>query len=233
MVRRRTPIVSGVLSGDPARVNPNLPPHELRLWIEARLDPLAGAQGATPQSDYDLNPTLRPADDGALRPAAVLVPLIERPEGISVLLTRRAETLRQHTGQIAFPGGRCDPGETSVQTALREAQEEIGLDPALVEPAGLLSPYETVTQYRVTPVVGFVRPDFTLVINEAEVAEAFEAPFGFLMDAANHQRQFREPVGGGERRYFYAMPYEDYFIWGATAGMLRGLYHRLYGETVA
>ena len=214
-------------------MNPNLPPHELRLWIEASLDPLSAALSEILQSDYDLNPTLRPSGEGPLRPAAVLVPLIERAEGISVLLTRRAETLRQHTGQIAFPGGRCDPGETPWQTALREAEEEIGLAPSLVEAAGLLSPYETVTGYRVVPVVGFVRPDFDLTINPAEVAEAFEAPFGFLMDAANHQRQFREPMGGGERRYFYAMPYEDHFIWGATAGMLRGLYDRLYGEAVA
>jgi 8-oxo-dGTP pyrophosphatase MutT (NUDIX family) len=155
-----------------------------------------------------------------------------RPEGLTVLLTRRAESLRQHSGQIAFPGGRCDSGETPWEGALREAEEEIGLDRSFVELAGLLSPYETVTAYRVVPVVGFVRPGFELKLNPGEVTEAFEAPFSFLMDAANHQRQFREGPGG-EKRHFFAMPYEDYFIWGATAGMLRGLYQRLYGETVA
>jgi 8-oxo-dGTP pyrophosphatase MutT (NUDIX family) len=140
--------------------------------------------------------------------------------------------LRQHTGQIAFPGGHCDPGETPWETALREAEEEIGLDRSYVELAGLLTPYETVTSYRVIPVVGFVRPGFTLKINEGEVAEAFEAPFDFLMDAANHQRQSRQ-APSGETRHFYAMPYEDYYIWGATAGMLRGLHQRLYGDPVA
>jgi len=207
-------------------------PGELRRFIIERLDPLDHGD-ATVHSDYDLNPTLRPQGEATLRPAAVLVPLIERPEGLSVLLTRRAETLRQHTGQVAFPGGRCDPGETASQTALREAFEEIGLEPALVEIVGLLTPYETVTAYRVVPVVGFVRPDFTLTINPGEVAEAFETPFEFLMNTANHQQQFREPIGGGERRYFYAMSYEDQFIWGATAGMLRGLYERLYGSPAA
>lgn len=214
-------------------MNPGARPEDLRDWISAHLDPLVdlGAVGRV-QSDYDLNPTLRPGDAPPLRPAAVLAPLVERPDGLSVLLTRRADTLRQHTGQIAFPGGRCDPGETPVQTALREAQEEIGLDPSFVEVVGLLTPYETVTGYRVVPVVGFVRPGFTLEINHQEVAEAFETPFEFLMNVANHQRQHRDGADG-HRRYFYAMPYEDYFIWGATAGMLRGLYERLYGEAVA
>lgn len=210
-------------------MNPGLPPGALREWITARLDPLSTEHDhAARQSDYDLNPRFRPEPAADLRPAAVLVPLVERPGGLTVLLTRRAETLRQHTGQIAFPGGRCDPGETVVETALREAFEEIGLEPAMVEVAGLLTPYETVTAYRVAPVVGFVRPEASLAVNAAEVAEAFEAPFEFLMNAANHQRQSRV-APDGERRHFYAMPYEDYFIWGATAGMLRGLYDRLYG----
>jgi 8-oxo-dGTP pyrophosphatase MutT (NUDIX family) len=212
-----------------------LSPAEMRKWITARLDPLDGhADGGGPMhSDFDMNPTFRPAGGAPLRAAAVLAPLVEHADGLTVLLTRRADTLRQHTGQIAFPGGRCDPGETPAQTALREAQEEIGLDPAHVTLAGLLTPYETVTGYLVTPVVGFVKPGFTLTINAGEVAEAFEAPFSFLMDAANHQRQSREAPGGAGRRYFYAMPYEDYFIWGATAGMLRGLYERLYGGVIA
>jgi 8-oxo-dGTP pyrophosphatase MutT (NUDIX family) len=203
----------------------------LKTWITSKLDPLDGPERETGQSDYDLNPHARPGEPLPPRPAAVLAPLVMHESGLTVLLTRRADTLRQHTGQIAFPGGRCDPGETPVQTALREAQEEIGLDPALVEVAGLLTPYETVTAYRVVPVVGFLRPGFTLTLNRSEVAEVFEAPFEFLMNAANHQRQFRE-APTGERRYFYAMPYEDYYIWGATAGMLRGLYQRLYGDPV-
>ena len=214
-------------------MSPASTPEALRAFIAQRLDPLEDAPGESLHSDYDLNPTLRPGQAPKLRPAAVLAPLVMRPEGLTVLLTRRADTLRQHTGQIALPGGRCDPGETPWETALREAEEEIGLDRRHVELAGLLTPYETVTAYRVVPVVGFVRPGFELKVNPAEVAEVFEAPFDFLMNTANHQRQFREPTGGGERRYFYAMPYEDYFIWGATAGMLRGLYERLYGEMAA
>jgi len=203
-----------------------------RARIEAVLDPLSSAGADIGQSDYDLNPQDRPGEI-ALRPAAVLVPIVEHPDGAAMLLTRRAETLRQHTGQIAFPGGRCDPGETVVETALREAEEEVGLDRRFVEVAGLLTPYQTVTGYAVTPVVGFVTPGFSLTLNPEEVAEAFEAPFDFLMDTANHLRHHLEPPGGGGRRYYYAMPYEDYYIWGATAGMLRGFSDRLERAKVA
>jgi len=213
-------------------LSPDAPADQLRPWITSRLDPPDGAHPTDIHSDYDMNPDARPGQPLPLRPAAVLAPLVMRETGLTVLLTRRADTLRQHTGQIAFPGGRCDPGETFIETALREAEEEIGLDRSFAEVAGLLTPYETVTAYRVIPVVAFVRPGFTLTLNKAEVAEAFEAPFDFLMNTANHQRQSRE-TPSGERRYFYAMPYEDYYIWGATAGMLRGLYQRLYGDAVA
>jgi len=213
-------------------LSPDAPADQLRPWITSRLDPPDGAHPTDIHSDYDMNPHARPGQPLPLRPAAVLAPLVMRETGLTVLLTRRADTLRQHTGQIAFPGGRCDPGETFIETALREAEEEIGLDRSFVEVAGLLTPYETVTSYRVIPVVAFGRPGFTLTLSKAEVAEAFEAPFDFLMNTANHQRQSRE-TPGGERRYFYAMPYEDYYIWGATAGMLRGLYQRLYGDAVA
>jgi 8-oxo-dGTP pyrophosphatase MutT (NUDIX family) len=205
---------------------------DLRERVLSVLDPLGAACGVAGQSDFDLNPWARPKPR-ELKPAAVLCPIVMRPEGETFLLTRRSETLRKHTGQIAFPGGRSDPGETVVEAALREAEEEIGLDRAFVDVAGLLTPYETVTGYLVTPVVGFVTPGFSLTINPDEVAEAFEVPFGFLMDEANHLRQFREPMGGGQRRYFYAMPFEDYYIWGATAGMLRGFFDRLQREAVA
>ena len=134
--------------------------------------------------------------------------------------------------QIALPGGRTDPGETSPVTALREAHEEVGLAPDFVSLAGLSSPYRTGTGYLVTPVVGFIRQGFTLHANPAEVADIFETPFGFLMDPANHEQHERQGPGGETRR-FYAMTHEDRFIWGATAGMLRALYERLYGAAVA
>lgn len=215
-------------------MSPSAPPRELRQWIASRLDPLDSHNPANPalHSDYDLNPELRPGELASLRPAAVLVPLVERDDGLNVILTRRSDALRSHTGQIAFPGGRCDPGETPVQTAEREAWEEIGLESRFVEPLGLLHGYQTVTGFYVTPVVGWLQPGFTLTPSPDEVADVFEAPFSFLMNPANHERQSREMPGGG-RRYFYAMPYEQWFIWGATAGMLRGLYERLYGEAVA
>jgi 8-oxo-dGTP pyrophosphatase MutT (NUDIX family) len=148
-----------------------------------------------------------------------------------VILTRRADTLRRHTGQIALPGGRRDPGETASQTALREAHEEIGLDPAFVSLAGLSTPYRTGTGFLVTPVVGFVRPGFTLTASPDEVADIFETPFGFLMDPANYEQQERA-LPSGELRRFYATTYEDRYIWGATAGMLRALYERLYGAAL-
>lgn len=169
-----------------------------------------------------------PERGGEHAPAAVLVPLIERPEGLSVLLTTRTEHLRRHAGQVAFPGGRADPGETPWQTALREAQEEVGLDPALVHVAGLSDPFWTRTGYVITPVVGFVNPGLSVTPNPDEVAEVFEVPFAFLMDAANHRSQMRE-FPGGQSALVWAMPYGDRHIWGVTAMMLRTLHARLYG----
>lgn len=209
---------------------------DLRSWITERLDPLddgASADGAPRRSDFDLTPgAWRGAADGPLTPASVLVALVERDTGLSVLLTRRADTLRQHTGQVAFPGGRRDPGETVWQAALREAQEEIGLAPDYVSLAGLSTPYHTGSGYLITPVVGFVRPGFALDPNPHEVADIFETPFGFLMDPANLEEHERE-LPSGELRRFYAYTHEDRFIWGATAGILRALYDRLYGDTLA
>ena len=211
----------------------NVARDERRAWIMSRLHPIAEYDPslANPlRSDYDLNPGLKVDNPHALRPAAVLVGLVEHEDGMTVLLTRRADTLRSHTGQIAFPGGRCDPGELPWETALREAQEEVALDPARVTLAGLLHGYQTVTGFYVTPVVGFVDPKATFTPSPEEVADVFETPFAFLMDPINHQRQSREAPDGA-RRHFYAMPWNDRFIWGATAGMLRSLYEALYDES--
>ncbi|PPE69390.1 CoA pyrophosphatase [Caldimonas thermodepolymerans] len=161
--------------------------------------------------------------------ASVLVPLVMRDE-LTVLLTRRTEHLRDHAGQISFPGGRAEPHDPDpAATALREAEEEIGLPREHVEVLGTLPIYRTVTAFMVTPVVALVRPGFQLQPDPFEVAEAFEVPLQFLMQPANHRRHAFE--FGGERREFFSMPWESgaqrYFIWGATAGMLRNLYRFL------
>jgi len=163
-----------------------------------------------------------------MTPASVLIPLVQRPEGLTMLLTLRTAHLTDHAGQISFPGGRAEPYDGSAEaTALRETEEEIGLHRRHIEIVGTLPDYVTGTGYRVTPVVGLVTPPFLLVPDANEVAEIFEVPLQFLMDAANHQRlSFALPEGAG-RRSFYAMPYERFFIWGATAGMLRNLFHFL------
>jgi 8-oxo-dGTP pyrophosphatase MutT (NUDIX family) len=207
---------------------------DLRAWIADHLDPLetAGGEDRASRSDFDLDPAHAPGGAAQLTAAAVLIGLVEHPAGPSVILTRRADTLRSHTGQVALPGGRCDPGESAWQAALREADEEIGLDPALVTLAGLSTPYRTGSGYHIIPVVGFISPGFTLRLNPAEVADVFETPFGFLMDPANHEQHEREIPAGVIRR-FYGMTWEDRFIWGATAGILRALYDRLYGAAVA
>ncbi len=210
-------------------ISPDAPVAELEPWIAARLHPLADYDPAagTARSDHDLDPEHpRPALSTAPSPAAVLVALVEREAGLSVLLTRRADTLTRHSGQVAFPGGRCDPGETPWETALREAEEEIGLDRTFVRVVGLGDAYETITGFRVIPVVGFVRLGFTLIPSPAEVADVFETPFAFLMDPANHERRIQEFQG--RQRHYYAMPHEEHLIWGATAGMLRGLYERVF-----
>jgi 8-oxo-dGTP pyrophosphatase MutT (NUDIX family) len=160
------------------------------------------------------------------RPAAVLLPVVDRPGGLTVLLTLRASDLRSHSGQVAFPGGKIDAGETPYEAAFREAQEEIGLAGRFVEPLGWLDPYLTGTGFRVAPLVALVEPSFELTINELEVDEVFETPFAFLMDAANHRLEERE--WQGRRRRYYAMPHEGRYIWGATAGILRNLYEKLF-----
>ncbi len=208
---------------------------ELRAWISSHLDPLDESilSGLPVRADLSLDPAKASDDTLSWKPAAVLVGLVERETGLSVLLTRRADTLRSHTGQVAFPGGRCDPGETPWETALREANEEIGLDPKLVELVGLSTPYRTAgTGFQITPVVGFVSPDMKLTPNPDEVADIFEAPFAFLMNPANLEAQERE-TPAGDRRRFYAATWEGQYIWGATAGLIRALYDRLYGAAVA
>lgn len=201
------------------------------LWrdIEARLDPVESWSAGAPagRSDFDLSPEFRPEERPPLRPAAVLVPLMDRPGEPTLLLTRRTDHLTKHAGQIAFPGGRLDPGEGPVDAALREAWEEVGLPPERVRPLGLSTAYETVTGYVVTPVVARVQPGFELKLNPGEVADVFEAPWAFFMNPANHERRFFET--GGVRRWYWAMPWEDRFVWGATAGMLRALWERLHG----
>ena len=159
---------------------------------------------------------------GEIRPAAVLVPLVRRAAGLTVLFTRRTAHLHDHAGQISFPGGRAEPDESPAATALRETEEEIGLAAGQVEILGHLQDYVTVTGYRVTPVVGLVRPPLELKADDFEVAEIFEVPLGFLLDPANHQRN--SVRHDGVQRHYYAMPYRGYYIWGATAGMLMNFY---------
>jgi len=160
------------------------------------------------------------------RPASVLVPIVERPEELRVLFTRRTAHLRDHSGQISFPGGRAEPHDPSPEaTALREAEEEIGLDPRRVEVLGRLSDYHTRTDFRVTPVVALVAAPFELRLDAHEVDEVFEVPLSFLLDPANHQRHAREFQG--RQVHYFAIPWGEYYIWGATAGMLVNLYRFL------
>ena len=165
---------------------------------------------------------------GTPRPAAVLMPIVMRPEGPTLLFTQRTADLKDHAGQISFPGGRTELSDVSpVDTALRETEEEIGLARRHVEVIGSLPEYFTGTGYRVTPVAGLIKPPFEVVPDPREVAEIFEVPLAFLMDGMNHQRRTVELPNDFGRRTFYTMPYQRFFIWGATAGMLRNLYHFL------
>ena len=203
----------------------------LRRRLIAQLDPLEGwrPEHRATRSDFDLNPDSERPPRAALKPAAVLIPIVARPEGAGVILTRRADGLTSHGGQIAFPGGRLDPGETAVAAAVREAGEEIALDAAAIEPLGLGDAYETGTGFLVTPVVAWLAQPPALIPHPGEVAEIFETPWAFLMDAANHQRDFYDREGQA-RRWFWAMPWEERYIWGVTAGILKALRDRLYGD---
>jgi 8-oxo-dGTP pyrophosphatase MutT (NUDIX family) len=162
-----------------------------------------------------------------LRDAAVLIPVVDHGPEASVILTKRADRLTSHSGQVAFPGGRIDPTDASPEdAALREAQEEIGLDPGHVEIIGRMPDYVSGSGYRIAPVLSIVRPGFHLTINEHEVDAAFEVPLRFLMDPANHAQNSRE--FDSRVWVYYDMPYGDQRIWGVTAGIIRTLYERLY-----
>jgi 8-oxo-dGTP pyrophosphatase MutT (NUDIX family) len=180
-------------------------------------------------SDDDMNAKARLIPEG-VRPkaAAVLVGVVERPGGLQVLLTQRHAGLNSHAGQIAFPGGRIDAGESPLQAALREAEEETGLPPGHVEVVGFLDGYLTVTGYFVAPVVGLLKGDFPVVPQPGEVDDVFEVPLAFLLDSGNRETHTRE-WQGLTRRYF-AYPFGDRYIWGATAGMIKNLGDRLNGQ---
>jgi 8-oxo-dGTP pyrophosphatase MutT (NUDIX family) len=211
--------------------------HALNLSAEtfadlalARLRPEPPALGdliARPRGDHENQPQAVPIpDEKRAVPAAVLIGIVPRASGPTMLLTQRAAALRSHSAQIAFPGGRVDATDGSpVVTALRETEEEIGLSRRHIRTLGFLDAYLTGTGYRVVPVVALIEPPFSLTINHHEVDEAFETPLSFLFDPTNHKREGRE--WQGHFRTYYAMPFEGRYIWGATAGMIRNLYERL------
>jgi 8-oxo-dGTP pyrophosphatase MutT (NUDIX family) len=191
-----------------------LPPHAQREWLAQVLARPAPASARNLSDGFRL-----PGREGAPTAAAVLVPLVNRPQGLQVLFTQRSADLPDHPGQISFPGGRVEPDDASLAAAaLREATEEVALPAPQVTVLGHLSDYETVTGYRVTPVVGWVEPPIDLKPDPVEVADVFEVPLAFLLDPQNQQRHFR--MLGTLRRDYWAIPYGERYIWGATAAML-------------
>lgn len=204
-----------------------LNPDSFRALARQRLlaEPAPASRALRAPSDYDLNPEDRPPARADLRAAAVLIPVVAGAQ-LTVLLTQRTAHLAAHAGQIAFPGGKIEANDASpLAAALREAQEEIGLDPAFVDPLGYVEPYETGTGFLVTPVVAQINPGFTLQADPEEVASIFEVPLDFLIDEANHRIDAR--IWRGAERRYYAIPHEDRYIWGATAGIIRALTRRL------
>lgn len=173
------------------------------------------------RGDHDLNPDMGVRE--TLVPAAVLVPLVDRDDGLTMLFTQRTAHLATHPGQISFPGGHSDPEDGSAEdTALRETEEEVGLARHRISLIGRLDTYITRTGFSVVPVVGVIRPPFAVKPDPEEVADVFEVPLSFLMDPSNHQRHSRDYEG--RRREFYAMPFGERYIWGATAGMIKNFY---------
>ena len=195
-----------------------------RDWLAENLDQSTAVAVQAPRGDHDLNPGTRLSS--SLIAAAVLVPLVTYPETTTVLLTRRTDHLSNHPGQVSFPGGHIEPSDGSPEeTAIRETEEETGMERHHIEVIGRLDDYETRTGFRVTPVVAMVTPPFDLNPDTYEVAEVFEVPLAFLLNPANHQRHACEFEG--TLRQFFAMSYKQHFIWGATAGMLINLYEAL------
>jgi 8-oxo-dGTP pyrophosphatase MutT (NUDIX family) len=197
------------------------PMTEKRDWLRNRIGRLQHLQLPQLNDGHRL-----PGREGQTTPAAVLIPIVNRPDGLTLLLTQRSDTLPDHPGQISFPGGRQETADQSpARTALRESAEEIGLDEARVEILGQVGRYETVTGYAVTPVVGWVEPPFELYADPVEVAKVFEVPLSFVLNPDNFVQRQREVAG--RTRHFFACPYREHYIWGATAAMLLMFYYAL------